>query len=487
MGIPDEKRKEIDLLDEQIAKLLAKRFDLTSYIGSWKKENGLPVRCPEREQQVLEHVQSVSNRRSPEITEIYGKILELSRNEQQPDDVFGLIGHPLGHSYSQPIHAAFGFRYSLWDVTEEQALAFLREKTFSGINVTIPYKKLAYSAVDFLDSTASLCGSVNTVCIRNGFSYGYNTDYYGFNALLDYYHVDLAGKKVAVLGKGGTAGTCHAVACGRGATVSLIGRNEEPDFTSTQILINATPVGMFPDDSGCLFPVERFSCLEGVVDVVYHPLRTRLVYDAQKNGIPAYNGLFMLVAQAKESHRLFGGHSQKPVNEVYKEILWDKINIVLVGMPSAGKSLIGQYLAASCKKKFVDSDGEILTTTGMASIPALFERYGETYFRDTEQEVLKRLSRQSGLVIATGGGSVLRKENRYNLASNGLVIYIKRNVSLLETEGRPLSKDKETLLKMEEERTPLYEEIADITVENNDDIQKCIREIMQKVEAYYAD
>ena len=406
---------------------------------------------------------------------------------ERPSLGVGLLGHPLGHSFSPVIFKALGEEYRLYDVEKDGAEDIIKNGNFIGLNVTVPHKKTAFESVDFLDKTAAYCGAVNTVVLRGGLTYGYNTDYFGMKAMLDYYGINVTGKNVCIFGKGGTAGTAkvlmeHLLA----RSVTLIGRNDTPDYDNTDIILNATPVGMYPKCDAQITDLSLFRKLSGVVDVVYNPLRTRLIAQAKKLGIPACNGLYMLIAQAVKSYDIFFDKitPTEKVDEVFRQILWQQCNIVLVGMPSSGKTVIGQFLAASARKTFVDSDAEIVREAGM-SIPEIFDRYGEEYFRDLEQSVIERLSARNGLLIATGGGAVKRQANRENLSENGYVVFIQRDTDLLQTKGRPLSKDKEAIQQLFVERLPLYKEIADFEVENNGDIATCKKNIIDHLENYF--
>ena len=406
----------------------------------------------------------------------------------QPNLGVGLLGHPLGHSFSPIIFKELNEEYKLYDVEKEGAEAIIKGGNFVGLNVTVPHKRTAYESVDFLDKTAAMCGAVNTVILRGGLTYGYNTDFYGMKSMLEYYNIDVKDKVVAIFGRGGTAGMAKVLMEHLGAkSVAMLGRTDYPDYENTEILINATPVGMYPNCDNAICDISAFKRLSGVVDAVYNPLRTRLVYQAKKAGIPACNGLYMLVAQAVKSYDIFFNKvtPREKIDDIFKKILWQQCNIVFVGMPSSGKTVVGQYIAASAKKRFVDVDAEIVRRSGM-SIPEIFDKKGEEFFRDLEQEVVAELSNGRGLLIATGGGSVIRKANRDALAQNGFVIFLQRNTDLLETTGRPLSKDKETIQKLFVERLPYYKEVADLEVENNGDVESCKQKIISGIENYFS-
>ncbi len=414
--------------------------------------------------------------------------MDTAARYQQESLGVGLLGHPLGHSFSPVIFSHLGEDYKLYDVETETAADIIKRGNFVGLNVTVPHKKTAFDSVDFLDKTAALCGAVNTVILRGGITYGYNTDFYGMNAMLDYYGIDVKDKVITIFGRGGTACMANALMNYLGAkSVTLLGRTDTPNYDETEIIINATPVGMYPNCDGAICDLTQFKNVKGVVDAVYNPLRTRLIYQAKKMGIPACNGLYMLVSQAVKSYDIFFDKvtPKEKIDEIFKQILWEQSNLVFVGMPSSGKSVIGQYIAASSKKRFVDADAEIIRRAGM-SIPEIFEKNGEEYFRDLEQEVIRDLSLERGILIATGGGSILRKVNRERLVQNGFVVYLRRDTDLLETTGRPLSKDKEAIRKIYAERKDLYESVADITVDNNGDIESCKKEITTRIEEYFS-
>lgn len=394
---------------------------------------------------------------------------------------YGLIGKTLKHSYSKIIHEMFGeYSYELVSVEEKEIAKLLENEAFGGFNVTIPYKKIIMPYCDEISDRAKKIGSVNTVVKKNGKLLGYNTDYAGFLAMANRAKITFNGKKVAILGSGGTYNTAFAVVKDNGAReIVSVSRSGEFNYKNIEkwndceIIINTTPVGMYPDNGNSVLNLDDFKNCQGVIDVVYNPLKTKLVFEAQKRGIKATGGLYMLVFQAKEAFELFVGKklTEKDVDLVFEKLKNDMTNIVFIGMPGSGKSTAGKYYAEKSKKELLDLDALIEEKAKM-SIPEIFERFGEERFRDLESERVKEIGVKTGAVISCGGGIIKRKENLYPLAQNGKIVWIKRDVRSLETSGRPLSKDITALLKMEKERTPMYREFADLIIENDGGIDE---------------
>ena len=390
---------------------------------------------------------------------------------------YGCIGQPLGHSWSVEIHRLLGeYDYRLLELSPGEVGPFLTARAFRGINVTIPYKQTVIPYLDEIDPEAAAIGAVNTVVNRNGRLCGYNTDLYGMRQLLAVNGIPLAGRSIAILGTGGTSLTARAVARGEGArSVIRVSRTpSEADEISYEelrriapevnVLINTTPVGMFPyEDSSPVDPGD-FPALQSVVDVVYRPLNTLLVSLAQSHGVRAVNGLYMLAAQAAQAAALFFDDPgmTKKTPAVFRRVLADKRNIALIGMPGCGKSTVGRLLADMTGKPFADCDAEIARAVGMP-VPDYIDRYGESAFRDAETRVLHELSRQSGTVIATGGGAVTRQVNVEALRRNGLIVLLDRPLDELPvTKDRPLSRGRAALERLWSEREPLYRQAADL-------------------------
>lgn len=402
----------------------------------------------------------------------------------------GLLGRKLGHSYSPQIHNLLGdYSYVLFEKEPEELENFLKNGDFSGLNVTIPYKKEVIPYLSELSPTAKKMGCVNTVLRRSdGTLYGHNTDYFGFTSLVRHAGLSVAGKKVLVLGSGGASNTAVAALKDLGASPVVISRSGENNYqnlhrhTDAAAIVNTTPVGMYPNTGVSPIDLALFPHLEGVLDVIYNPARTQLLLDAEKLGIPRENGLWMLVAQAKEAAEVFTGGkiSDEVIEKIYRELSHQMKNIVLIGMPGCGKSTIGTLLAEKLGRTLADADEKIISLAGK-SIPDIFAQDGEPTFRDWETKALTELGKQSGLVIATGGGCVTKKRNYPLLHQNGYLVWLERDCSVLPTDGRPLSQAND-LGKMYAARKPLYEAFADIRVENAGTPEETVQKILDALE-----
>jgi len=389
---------------------------------------------------------------------------------------YGLIGEKLPHSFSKEIHEKLaGYDYQLKELTPAQLPGFLQKRDFRGINVTIPYKQAVIPYLDQLDEKAAAIGAVNTIVNRDGKLYGYNTDYDGMVALVRHSGLSLDGKTVLILGTGGTSKTAMAVAKDLGAaSVQRVSRTakegaisyEEARHLPVQILINTTPSGMYPKPDAQPMDLSRFGWLEGVLDAVYNPLRTRLVLQARDNRARAQSGLYMLVAQAAAACELFLD-KQLPeglMDRVYRQIHGQKQNIVLTGMPGSGKSTVGKILAREMGREFVDCDTEIIRLA-KKPIADIFAQKGEAHFRELESQVIAQLSQRTGLVIATGGGAILREENVRRLRQNGRLYFLDRPVeAICPSDDRPLSRDRAALQQRYEERYTRYNVTADTRI-----------------------
>ncbi len=392
---------------------------------------------------------------------------------------FGLLGKTLKHSYSKIIHEKFGeYSYDLLSLEEEAIPSMLENPEYSGFNITIPYKKTIIPFCHKISKEAEKIGSVNTVIKKDGKLLGFNTDYAGFLAMAKRACIDFAGKKVAILGSGGTYSTAFAVASDEGAreiiSVSRGGKFNYENISlwnDAEIIINTTPVGMFPNNGDSIININDFKNLEGVMDVIYNPLKTRLIYETEKKGIKATGGLYMLVFQAKEAFGIFTGKifSDEKTEEIFQSLTKDTENIVLIGMPGCGKSTAGKFLSEYTGKELLDTDALIEEKFNMKPAEIL-KKYGEDHFRNIESECIRDAGKLTGKIISCGGGIVKREENFYHLKQNGKILFIKRDLKSLATDGRPLSSSFDALLKMEKERIPLYEALKDITIENNDDL-----------------
>lgn len=401
----------------------------------------------------------------------------------------GLLGRKLGHSYSPQIHAYLGdYSYDLFEREPEVVEKFLKEGDFSAINVTIPYKKTVMPYCR-LTETARYMGSVNTIVRQpDGSLMGHNTDYFGFTSMVQKSGLIVKGKKCLVLGSGGASVTAVAVLKEMGAKVVVISRSGNDNYKNldrhadASVICNCTPVGMYPNNGESPIDLDLFPKLEGVLDMIYNPARTKLLMDAAERGLVAENGLWMLVAQAKEAAEWFCSEKlpEKLIQEVYDKMRRRMENIILIGMPGCGKSTVGRLLAEKLGKTFVDSDEELVKTFGM-EIPAIFAAEGEAGFREKETAVLESLGKRAGLVIATGGGCVTQSRNYPLLHQNGTVFWLKRDLSKLPNEGRPLSQ-KTNMEDMYRIRKALYQQFSDRVVDNNSPPESAVMEIIKQWE-----
>ena len=396
----------------------------------------------------------------------------------------GLLGRKLGHSYSPAIHAMLAdYEYRLYEKEPEELEDFIRNGDFHGMNVTIPYKKAVIPFCDLLDPLAEQLGSVNTlVRLGDGRLLGANTDTWGFDQMIGKVGISCAGKKALVLGSGGASATVQAILKLADARVVVISRSGKDNYDNlerhadAQILVNTTPVGMYPNNRVSPVDLDRLPNLQAVLDVVYNPARTQLILDAEARGIPCESGLYMLVAQAVQASELWTGQriSDETMERVWRTIGHSMQNVVLIGMPGSGKSTVGKALAQKLNRPFVDADAEI--TARIGDIPAYFAAHGEEAFRKVETEVLADLGKQSGLVIATGGGCVTRPENYASLHQNGEIIWLQRDPDKLPTDGRPVSQ-RDGISAIYAARKPLYERFADKIADNNGPIEATLAQL----------
>jgi len=394
---------------------------------------------------------------------------------------FGLLGEKLGHSFSPLIHGYLGeYDYLLYEVSAGDFDSFMTDRRFDGINVTIPYKQAVMPYCVTLSREAQITGNVNTIINDDsGALHGHNTDYHGFRVMLEQGGIVPAGKKALVLGDGGSARTVRAALDGLGVReIVTISRRAENHYGNIErhydadIIVNTTPVGMYPDNGSSPLSLTGFRQLTGVADLIYNPTRTKLLLEAAGLGIPCVNGLTMLVAQAEMASRLFlDGQTHEPatparselVNKIHNAILKRTQNIALIGMPGCGKSTVGKLLAEKMGRPFMDIDAQIEATAGK-SIPQVFSEDGEETFRQLETRVLAGETKKSGMVLATGGGVVTRPENLDLLRQNCLIVYLKRELTDLVTDGRPLSQNI-GIQTLANKRLPLYEAWSDYAVQ----------------------
>lgn len=386
----------------------------------------------------------------------------------------GLLGRRLSHSYSPYIHSKLGdYSYDLFELEPEEIGDFLKNGDFTGINVTVPYKKDVIPYLDELTPVARQLGAVNTVVRRGGKLIGHNTDCFGFMTMVRASGLAVAGKKVLILGSGGASNTAVAVLKELGAHAVIISRHGENNYTNLHlhadaaVIVNTTPVGMYPNAGQTPIDLDLFPALEGVLDVVYNPARTTLLLAAEKRNLISINGLLMLVAQAKEAAEWFTetAVAEDVISTIYRALRLRMENIILIGMPGSGKTTVGRLLTQKTGKTFIDADEELVRCAGR-SIPEIFARDGEPAFRQLETGVLSEIGQKSGLVIATGGGCVTQERNYPLLHQNGTVFCLKRDLLKLPTDGRPLSQ-RSTAEELYRTRKPLYEAFADFMIDNN--------------------
>lgn len=400
-----------------------------------------------------------------------------------------LIGKTLRHSFSAEIHRALGTEYDLTELDEAELDAFMKNPPVACFNVTIPYKETVMPYLDELDESAKIVGCVNTVKIENGKKIGYNTDIDGMAYLFARAGVTLKNKTVTILGSGGTSKTARALAKREGAKkVYLVSRKGEYNYdniatlTDTEILINTTPVGMFPNDGASAVDPAIFPSLEFVADPVYNPLRTYITEQARKIGVKASCGLSMLVYQAIKAEEIWTDKSiaADVTEKIVSELAAQKENIVLVGMPSCGKTTIGRLVAEKTGKAFVDLDEEIEKREGR-TVPEIFGESGEAYFREVESAVAREVLSRGGQVVATGGGTPIAEKNRYEIRKNGFVVYLTRPLDRLETDGRPVS-ESEGVERIFSERDGIYKSVSDTVVKNETSAEKAAEEIVKSYE-----
>ena len=388
---------------------------------------------------------------------------------------YGCIGEHLPHSFSKEIHAEIApYTYELKELTPEELPAFMAAKDFLGINVTIPYKQAVIPFLDHIDETAEAIGAVNTVVNRGGELWGYNTDLFGLTRLIRRAKLDLSGRKVLILGTGGTSrtaayaaetlGAARILKVSRAAKAGAVSYEEAlSDHADAEIILNTTPCGMYPHPDARPLSLRSFGSLRGVADVIYNPLRTRFILEARALGLPSEGGLYMLVAQAVRASELFLDtvYPEDLTDRVYSRILRRKENLVLIGMPGSGKTAVGHILAEKTGLPFCDSDQLIVEKAGKP-ITEIFRDSGEQVFRDLESEVIRDLSLHGGTVVSTGGGAVLRPENVTALKQNGRLFWLDRNPdALIPTDDRPLADTADKIKRLYAERQPIYKSAAD--------------------------
>lgn len=409
-----------------------------------------------------------------------------------------MLGEKLGHSYSKLIHESFGgYEYDLMPTPRDQVPDFMRKKDFRAINVTIPYKETVMPYLDTISDNARAIGSVNTIVKdETGALHGYNTDKYGFIQLVKRSGIDISGRKCIVLGSGGSSKTVRVALKELGAReVRIISRSGEDNYTNldrnadAQVIVNTTPVGMFPNTGAAPVALEMFPQCEGVLDLIYNPAKTALLLDAERRGIRCANGLHMLVAQAKLASELFRGTKldDSVIDDVRADIERQTHNIVLIGMPGSGKTTIGKCVAGRLGRRLLDTDAMIPGFSDGMSASEIIQARGEAAFRAIETRAVCEAGKQSGCVIATGGGVVTQPANTDPLRQNSVIFFIDRPLNSLELgNDRPLSATREQNVRLYEQRLPLYEALCDYRIENVD-LSKAISDVVSAFNAHFGE
>lgn len=486
-------RNNIEKTDLQIIDLLKKRFSYAKDIAFYKKEHFLPIENKERENYLINKLKTAAGEELSDCTEeIYKTIIESSKQHQEKvlgtDIRAGLIGKSLKHSFSPLIHSYLAsYSYDLYEISEDSLEDFMKDCPIDCFNVTIPYKKAVIPYLKGISEKAERIGAVNTVIHKSDGFYGYNTDYSGFMYLLKKSGIVPADKKVLILGSGGACAMVKTVMEDMKAkeivVISRSGKNNYQNISlhkDADIIVNTTPVGMYPDTGTSPVDIDMFPALSGVIDLIYNPSVTKLLYDAAKRNIPHINGLPMLIKQAEDSSSIFLSEDRPSITDKITEIIEKKTrNILLIGMPSCGKTTVGHALAQKTGRKFTDTDKLIEEKTGMPASEVI-KNFGEDYFRKLETEALIKAGRMSGTVIATGGGIVTREENGYYLRENSFIIYLDKDIKHLSSEGRPVSESR-GIENLYRERRPLYEKYADIKISADRPVEETVKEIEEAI------
>lgn len=486
-------RERIDALDARMLELLRTRLLLSAAIAERKRALGLPTLDAAREAEKRARAAALGGASAEALQET---LMALSRAYQDalPGKGLrcGLVGEKLGHSYSPKIHGLLGaYDYRLIELSPDELQDFFEKRDFDGLNVTIPYKKAVLPLCDELTARAKTIGSVNTVVRRaDGTLLGDNTDFFGFCCLLRAAGIDPHGKKALVLGSGGASLTVQAALRELGAReIVVVSREGETNYVNlyekhpdAQLLVNATPVGMAPNTGESLVLLPMLPRLEAVVDLIYNPARTKLLLDAERLGLKAMNGLGMLTAQAAAACERFTGRQTDgdTIRLLTRELEREMKNLVLVGMPGCGKSSVGRALAERLGRPFADCDTGIEERCGR-SIPEIFDSEGEAGFRRREQELLRELSKRSGLVIACGGGALTQSGNLELLRQNAIILWLRRDLKKLPTEGRPLSQSR-PIEELYRERETQYREAAELVVDNDGSLEETLQKILEALE-----
>lgn len=494
-------REKLDELDLEIVKLFEERMNISKKIGIYKNIKDLPIRDRERENKIINNLENrVDEDIKFAVEPLYEKIFQLSKEYQldiinnskyYPKKYYGLIGKSLEHSESPKIHKALaGYDYNLYPMDKYELESFLERRQFAGMNVTIPYKVEVIKYLDEMSSLANEIGSVNTIVNKKGKLFGYNTDYYGFKYMIEKAKIEVNGKKVLVLGSGGASKTVQTyLRDEKAAEIVIISRHTEnnydrlDEFKTFNVIINTTPVGMYPSNLECNIDLDIFEDCEAVVDIIYNPLKTKLILNAERRGLKTATGLDMLVSQAYYAAQLFLGEDipEERIEKTINKIKQNMLNIILIGMPGCGKSTIGKCLSEKLGRKFIDIDEEIEKEMGM-SISEIFQKYGEGKFRKIEAEITKKYGKDTGIIIATGGGTPIYQGNSNALLQNGYAILLLRDIKKLARNGRPLSADIESLEILCKNRCNIYKQVASKEIfVNEDNIDETLKIIIEEL------
>lgn len=410
--------------------------------------------------------------------------------------VKGLLGEHLGHSYSKIIHETLmDYQYDLMEMNREQLDQFLKEKKFDAVNVTIPYKQTVMPYLDVIDEKAKRIGAVNTIVNEAGQLKGYNTDYYGFLKMLHLNGIEIAGRKVLVLGDGGAA---KAVVCAlqdekvkeiikvksRISSSTITYPECYANHTDAQVIINTSPVGMYPQVNACPIDLSYFEQLESVVDIIYNPIRTRLIVEAKTRGLKTACGMMMLVGQAIEAIEHFTKTKldETWIQQMNDQLIQQKQNLVIIGMPGSGKTTISDKLAKESGRPKIEMDDCIIEKIQMP-IKDFFALWGEEKFREIETEVAKEIAKETQMIISCGGGVIKNEENMKALAMNGIIVFIDRDVNQLAvTDSRPLSPDRQRVKALYQQRIDLYRKYSDVIIENKGSLKKAVAACKKLIE-----